>query len=63
MAKADVIGISNVPSGLMGESSKAQSTARQYDSCTSIIAMMGAAVMVIMAEATADVGTWTRDMR
>ena len=63
MAKADDIGISNVPSGVMGESSKAQNAAPHYDSCTSIVAMMGAAVMVMMAEATAGVGTWTRDMR
>ena len=47
----------------MGGSSKAQNAARQYDSCTLMVAMMGAAVMVMMAEATASVGTWTRDMR
>lgn len=63
MAKADDIGISNVPSGLMGESSKAQNAARYYDSCASIVAILGAAVMVMMAEATAGVVTWTRDMR
>ena len=35
----------------MGESSEVQNAARQYDSCMSILAMMGAAVMVMTAEA------------
>lgn len=46
-----------VPSGLTGESRMAQNAARQYVPCTSIVAMSGEAIIVMIAEATTSVRT------
>ena len=57
------MGTADEPSGLTGESSSAQNAARQYDSCMPIVAMIGEATIVMMAEITQRVRTLTRDIR